>query len=475
MKRIITTLSMAVFMTVTSPGEICYVPHGRNLSGQGDRDGTLWSMEQCMAYAAEHASSVKQARWDVASATAERNEAFADFFPSVAAQLGTQFNWGRNIDPETNTYNDVTTFNNGYGIYASITLFDGGQTLNRYRQARSERERYLNTVEMKRDDSAMGAMMAFADAVYYHYSIKIAEERLNQSEEVLRLAKTQEELGIAGRPDVAQAEATVANDRYQLLHNRNLHSQAMLSLKSAMNLPLSMELLIDTAYMTDKSRMLLTGYDNMNQSAASSGTDNAESIFETALLTNPKSVDARMQVKSRKYAYDVAKGNMLPSISLNAGISTSYYKILGAGFPVPSFGEQFRNNRGEYVSATLSIPIFSNLRRLSAKNRAKYAYEQAKERLEDEQRKLHDEVMAAVRDREGYAMEVASLSSKTEADAEAYRLNLRKYEEGLLSLIDLQLSANTYYTSRVELLRTRMLYILKNKLVEYYKGNRLWM
>ncbi len=78
-------------------------------------------------------------------------------------------------------------------------------------------------------------------------------------------------------------------------------------------------------------------------------------------------------------------------------------------------------------------------------------------------------------DRNGYAMEILSLEAKKNADAEAYRLNKRKYEEGLLSLIDLQLSANTYFSSRVELLQKQMLYLLKEKLVDYYKGNKLWM
>lgn len=446
MKKLFAAISIAASLTASAQ--------------TGPESEMLWSMERCMAYAAEHASSVVQARWDVASATASRNEALADFFPSVSAQVGGQFSWGRNIDPETNTYNDVTTFNNGYGVYASMMLFDGGQTLNRYRRARSERQRQLNAVEMKRDDSAIAAMMAYADAFYYQNSIQIAEDRLRQSEGVLKLTRTQEELGIKGVPDVAQAEATVANDRYNLVHIQNMYSQAMLSLRSAMNIPTSEPLSIDTAAIA----VLPSGF----------GED-VESVYASALVTNPKAINARMAVKASKYAYNVAKGNMMPTISLNAGISTAYYKTLTAGYAATPFGEQFRNNRGEYVAATLSIPIFSNLSRLSNKNRAKYAYEQAKEQLGEEQRRLHDEIMSAVMDRDGYAAEISSLQAKTDADAEAYKLNTRKYEEGLLSLIDLQLSANTYFSSRVELLQKQMLYILKYKLVEYYKGNRLWM
>lgn len=422
---------------------------------------TCWTMEQCMAYAAEHSSAVRQAQWDLVSANASQSQALADFFPSISAQTGGQFSWGRNIDPETNTYNDVTTFNNGYGVYASLTVFDGGQTINRYRQARNEKKRFINAVEMQRDDSAIAAMMAFSDAFYYEHSIRIAEDRLRQSEGMLTLTTAQEKLGIKGAPDVAQAEATVANDIYSLVHQRNMYAQALLSLKSAMNFPVDEPLTIDTTYYTAVP--------------ATSLSQSAESIYSTALSTNPKALNARLLLTTSKYAYDITKGYMMPTISLNAGISTSYFKNLSGAYSVPKFADQFRNNRGEYISATLSIPIFEGLNRISSKNRAKYTYEQAKEQLNEENRRLHDEIASAVMDRDGYAAEIQSLQVKVKANAEAYRLNSRKYEEGLLSLIDLQLSANTYFSSRVELLQKHMLFILKDKLVDYYKGNRLWM
>lgn len=440
MRRIFTTIAIAIAFTASAQ--------------------ELWSLEKCMAYAADHASAVVQARWDVATANASRNQAIADFFPSVSAQIGSQFSWGRNIDPETNTYNNITNFNNGYGIYASLTLFDGGQTLNRYRRARSARERYLNALDMKRDDCAISAMMAFADVFYFQHSIRIAEEKLSQSENMLTLTTTQEELGMKGRPDVAQAEATVANDRYALVHQRNTLEQAKLTLMSAMNFPVGHPLDIDTTYTPASSICL---------------DDSTDSIYTIALSINPKLIEARSFMTSSKYTYDIAKGNLLPSLNINAGISTAYYKTLSAEYIVPSFRDQFLNNRGEYISVTLSIPIFDGLYRLTSKKQAKYAYEQAKENYREQQRRLHDDIASAVMDRDGYAKEIQALKAKVDADREAYRLNTRKYEEGLLSLIDLQLSANTYYSSKVELLQKHMLFILKDKLVDYYKGYKLWM
>ncbi len=416
-------------------------------------------MDECMAYAAEHASSVQKARWNVATATATRNEAFGNFFPSISAQVGSQFSWGRNIDPETNTYNNVTTFNNGYGLYASISLFDGGQTFNRYKQARVERQRNVNAVQMQRDDQAISTMLAYTDAAYYTASVKIAQDKLEQSLAMLALTQRQEELGIKSMPDVAQAQATVAADQYDMVHQSNLRDQSMLTLRSNMNFPLDEWLDVDTT---------------LTQNLPIAAAANAEDIYAYALTSNPRAIDAQMYVSTNKYAYRIAKGNMLPSISVSAGISTSYYKIITGDYASLSFRDQFKNNRGEYVSATLSIPIFSGLSRLSSVKRAKYALESAKVERDEQMRKLHDDITAAILDRDGYAMEIQSMQAKVESDMVAYNLNRRKYEEGLMSLIDLQLSANTYFKSRVDLLQKQMLYLLKAKLVDYYRGEPLY-
>ena len=419
-----------------------------------------WSMDECMDYAASHGAAVEQARWDLAAANADLTEAIGDFFPSVQAQVGAQFNWGRNIDPETNTYNNVTTFNNGYGIYASMMLFDGGQTFNRYRRARVDRQRSRNAVDLKRDDLAISAMMAYVDAVYYLNSMKIADDRLAASRDMLLLTERQEELGMKGRPDVAQARATVADDEYNRVRQENLYTQAMLTLRTSMNLPADMPLEVDSVAPSVTPEPVM---------------DDAEAVYSLAAATNPRALDADMAVRSSRYALRTAKGLYSPTISLSAGISTSYFKTITDGYTAPSFGDQFRNNRGEYVSATITIPLFSGMSRVASVRRASASLHKAESARDEQLRRLHDDIASAVADRRGYAMEILALEAKTDADLEAYTLNRRKFEEGLLSMIDLQISANTYYASRVSLLQKQMLYILKTKLVDYYKGEPLWM
>lgn len=421
------------------------------------------TMDECMAYAAEHSSAVSQARWDLVSAKADSDEAMADFFPSVSAQVGGQFAWGRNIDPETNTYNDVSTFNNNYAVGASMTVFDGGRTLNRYRHARSERARSLNAIELQQDDKAISTMMAYVDAVYYLKAISLASDRLEHSRAILTLTLRSAELGMKSRPEVAQAQATVAADEYDLVHQRNMYGQAMLALRSVMNYPAGEPLAVDTASV------------NIGLPAMPAGEEDIEYVFSISRSGNPRAIDAAMNVRSANYALNIAKGAFAPTISLNAGISTSFHKTMGQNYAVPAFGDQFLNNRGEYVSATISIPIFSKLNRMSSLKRAKASLAKAGEQQEQSLRQLHDEIASAIMDRDGYATEILALKTKTDADFEAYFLNRRKYEEGLMSLTDMQLSSDTYFASRLSLLQKQMLYVLKSKLVDYYKGNPLYM
>ena len=93
---------------------------------------------------------------------------------------------------------------------------------------------------------------------------------------------------------------------------------------------------------------------------------------------------------------------------------------------------------------------------------------------EESRRQWRDGISQAILDRDGYYSEVRQMRVKVKADSMAYHLNRRKYEEGMLSTFDLHTSAETLLESRIKLLQTQLLFTLKQKLVNYYKGEPLW-
>ena len=416
-----------------------------------------WSLDDCMKYAVKHATEVKREVVNVRQRKQDYQHAVAGFLPTVTGGVQGQYAWGRNIDPETNTYNNVTTFNNYYQLYAELNVFDGFATINALKQAKLSRDYSATAMRKIQDDRAIDVMQKYVDAAYAEASIQIASEKLNESKRMLAKMKRLYELGEKGRPDVVQMESQVAEDEYNLTHQENVAKQSLLALKSAMNFPVDEELKLE----------LKSGYKEVSESGV-----NYEIVYQGFQHISPDLKSAEYEVERARYDYKIAKGRLLPSLSLGGGISTNYYKNLSQKGQYDGFASQFRNNQGEYLALTLSIPIYNSDRWHSVK-KAHNDWQLAQVNLEETRRKLHDQIAQAVMDAEGYAKELHQMQKKVASDSLAYHMSSRKFEEGMLSTFDLHTAAQTLLESRIKELQMQMLLIIKQRLVAYYQGENL--
>ena len=415
-----------------------------------------WELDSCMAYAVEHATDVKREVVNARQRKQDYQKAVTDFLPSVAGGVQGQYAWGRNIDPETNTYNHVTTFNNYYQLYASLNVFDGFATINAFKQAKLARAYSTTAMQKVRDDKAIDVMQKFVDAAYAEASIQLASDKLAESKRLLGKMQRLYELGEKGRPDVVQMESQVAEDEYNLTHQKHVAQQSLLTLKSAMNFPVEEEL------------RLVTNGKQVNESFPI----NHETVYQNFLNASPDVKSAEYEVEKARYDYKIAKGRLLPSLSLSGGISTNFYRNLSQGGQYEGFASQFRNNRGEYLALTLSIPIYDNVAWHSVK-KARNDWQLAQVNLEETKRKLHDHIAQAVMDADGYAKELYQMNKKVASDSLAYYMSSRKFEEGMLSTFDLHTAAQTLLESRIKQLQMQMLLVIKQRLVDYYQGKNL--
>lgn len=422
----------------------------------GEPQAKTWELDSCMAYAVEHATDVKREVVNARQRKQDYQKAVTDFLPSVAGGVQGQYAWGRNIDPETNTYNHVTTFNNYYQLYASLNVFDGFATINAFKQAKLARAYSTTAMQKVRDDKAIDVMQKFVDAAYAEASIQIASDKLAESKRLLGKMQRLYELGEKGRPDVVQMESQVAEDEYNLTHQKHVAQQSLLTLKSAMNFPVEEEL------------RLVTNGKQVNEFFPI----NHETVYQNFLNASPDVKSAEYEVEKARYDYKIAKGRLLPSLSLSGGISTNFYRNLSQGGQYEGFASQFRNNRGEYLALTLSIPIYDNVAWHSVK-KARNDWQLAQVNLEETKRKLHDHIAQAVMDAEEYAKELEQMDKKVASDSLAYYMSSRKFEEGMLSTFDLHTAAQTLLESRIKQLQMQMLLVIKQRLVGYYQGKNL--
>lgn len=419
----------------------------------------VWTLDECMKYAVENSPKVKKQLHTSDTYKAEQLSAFGAFLPSLTASVGAQLNYGRSIDPQTNTYSNTSTFNNGYSLSASLPIFYGGRLINEWKLAKVNRLLGKQNIRQAEDELAINTMQAYIDVVFYQGTAKFAAEKLEESRRLLYKTQRQEELGLKGKADVAQIEAQVAADDYTLTHQENMYNTALLTLKEYMNLDAAAPLALDTTIAIEDIEIQ---------------PESASDIYAYAADNNPIAQQAALTLKNNKLQHLIAKGRLFPTISLSGGISTNYFENLSSGAAAPAaFKNQFKNNRGEYISLNVSIPIFDGFTNRTMIRRARNNMRIAAEQQTETLRQLQITIEKAVADRDGYLKEMIQMQKQVKSNQLAYQLTLRKFEEGLMSSLDLQTSANLLIESKVNLLQRSLLYLVKTRQVDYYKGGEL--
>ena len=425
------------------------------------------SLHDCMAYAISNSTKMRIQQAAIGDAQISRRDAaLALFTPQINANTYAYYNFGRSIDPQTNTYFNTTSFHNNYGVSAGYDLFDGFKAVNNLKISKTGLLIAGSQEKQVEADICLAVMEAYYNVVYYKRLVDVYEEQVSVAEQALTKARRQEELGQKGHADVIQMEADLADREYDLINTRNQYESQKMTLADLMFWPVGEELEIDFSIPLRSSRN-----DNslvISSEAAGEVEKSADSIVTFALDHNPAVQIASWQALNAKRELNTARWQTLPSVGVYAGWSTSYYTYQGSS--TAPFQDQFRNNGGEYVELSVSIPLWNRLNKQSTISRKRHAFEKASAELDQKRRDIESEVRRAVRDRDGAATAYEQACHKAEVQSEAYTLNLKKLEQGLISPLEFQTANNNYLKAQADEMNSLFKYLIKHAVVRYYNG-----
>jgi len=337
------------------------------------------TLNDCLVYVRDHAPRNLVNGIEVRQAAMDTRLAASDLMPSVGLSSSGSLSFGRNIDPETNTYDNRKTLYTGFGLSMSLPLFDGLVSVNNLKAAKAGRLRREEAARLAEDNLSLEVIRSFYNVSYCKAMVAQMEEQLERDQKNLEATQLGLELGTKSGADVAEIEAIVASDRYELTNQQGLLSKAYLKLRSDMGMePDGGELeLVEEEY----------------EGAADAG-------FE-----HPRVAEARLGLKQSRYSLRAAKGAFSPVIYLNAGVSTSYYKIYGQDYLNRRFSQQWRDNMGQYVGFSVSFPVFTGLSRINRLNKARlevrrqeYLLQEARQETEREKAEARLDLEAATRE-----------------------------------------------------------------------------
>ncbi|WP_251622001.1 TolC family protein [Odoribacter lunatus] len=423
------------------------------LSLSSNAQSSKWTLQECINYGIEQSLSMERQLLNNEIDKTHLRDAYLDFLPSVSGSSSIGYNFGRSIG-ENNTYINTRIMANSYSLGASLNLFSGFTAINTLRYRKVSKLKGIKDSEKRANDIAINIMQAFYDLAYVEGLIEISKEQLENAQLQLKKTQRQYELGIKPKSDLFDLQAQVAESEYSLISNQNKKSTALVTLKQIMNYQADEELEINASTLSS----ILPENESIN----------TEQLFNQAVEQLPEINSAQFAIKTARLNWYIYKGQLLPSFSMSGNLNTSYYDTQNN-----SFSKQFKDNLGKSFGFSVNIPIFNGLYRHSNITRAKYQMKDAEYAYQETMQNAYKEIELAVLELQAVTQEYNMAIKKLNFSELSYQANKKKYEQGLVTIMDVNTSDNNLRQAKLDLLKAKLTYGIKKKMVSFYQGTPL--
>ena len=419
------------------------------------QDTAVMTLRDCVRYALSHSAEVRVLQADLGDAQlARRNAILNAFTPEIDANTYAYSNFGRSIDPETNIYSNTTSFHNGYSLSAGITLFNGFRAINNMKITKIAEATGVTRIQQTEDKITLATIEAYCNVLYFTELSRTVQAQMETAETALRLAQRQKDLGQKSQADVLQMEAELSDRKYKYIVCENQLQNAYITLKDIMLFPTEQSFSVTDV---EADTMLSDAVHTMEVSRA------ADRLPAVIIAENERQT-ARLALKT-------ARWQLLPSLSLNGGWSSTYFTYPGrTDYVTAPYGQQIANNGGEYVQLSLNIPIYNRLSRQTEIARRRNDCDRAEARYAQARQTVEAEIHRAIADRDGAAAALQQAEQHSALQQQLYAMSVRQFEQGLISALDYQTVADNHLTAVADLLNARLQLFLKTWVVRYYLG-----
>lgn len=419
-----------------------------------------WTLNQCINYALKNNLKLQESEMNAELARLSYHQSLWNMLPSVSGGSDAGKNFGRSVDPATNSYVNTAFFNNSYYLGASVDLFRGFIYQNQVRYSQFKKEASENNKINANDDLAFSVMNAFFSVLYFEELMKIANEQKALSELNVKKMQILVESGLKSPADLLEVKANFEKEELFCIQTANNLSTSIISLKKAMNLP-----------PDHQAKLLMPEPDSDTSLPAL----DLQELFRRHTEWSPYIRSFEQEWKASEKNVSISKGGFSPSIRLQATYNTGFYETnRDASNQVINFRDQINNNQRQFLGATLTVPLFSKNSVRHNYQTAKIEAAQARTRLELARQTLLYEMESNFNDLTASAREIKQADRQAEADQLAYQAAQKKFDQGMINAIELYTTKNRLGNAQAQLLHARLTYAVKKRVLEFYKGNRFW-
>ena len=442
-----------------------------------------WSLMRCIEYAQQNNLQVKQAELNARLSSNVLLQSRAEILPSLNFGASQNYSYGNSVDPFTQEFKEDNFTSTNLGISSSVSLFKGLQNFNTIQQNQLNLKASLQDVERIKNDISLNIASAYLQILFNYELVDISNSQLETTNKQVERTKKLVEAGSIARGNLLEIESQLAQEELQLVNAQNQFTISYLTLTQLLDLDSIGNFVIERPEISEveEEEIQLT----VNQ------------IYREAKNVLPQIKGEEYRLKSSEKQLELARGYLLPNLSLNANYGSGYSDarfryIYGdpteteigytsAGDQVfsmispssvedYSFSDQINDNKSLSLSFNLSIPIFNRYQIKTAMDNAKINVLQSQNQYQLVNDQLYKDIQQA------HANAVASLkkhksSSKTvQSTEEAFRYTEQKFEVGNVNSVDYAIAKTNLLRARSDKLQAKYEYMFSIKILDFYMG-----
>ncbi len=443
----------------------------------------IYTLQECVELALSQSMEVRRAELTLAQTAGLEKVQKLSFLPTVSANAGHIYNFGRSIDRVTNTFSLGTIQNNSFSLNTQVTLYNGLQNQHNYDAAQLNTTAAQNNLAMVKNNIGLQMANLFLQNILAAENIKIAQNQIAQTKNQLELITKRYQAGAIDQGQVFSLDAQLSNDTYNLILAENNFKS------SEMNIKLLLQLKLEDAIILKLS-------DTLNEKKLNMLS--ANQIYENALKL-PQILQAEAQLKSSEMLYKVSLGARAPSITAFGNLNTVYSEsaksiqnvrdeVVPIGFVNNTadlvstvrkngdivntpFNDQINNNFGQSIGVQANIPIFTGGAIKNNIVNAENNLSLTKLNLENAKLQLYNDIATAVNNYEAALANLNAAQANENAQKQTLDFANQRFNAGLIGFYDFANSRTLYIASQTNVQSAKYTFLFRKIVINFYQNN----
>lgn len=448
------------------------------------------SLQEAVDIALKNNIQVKQSELQIRNAQLTFQQAKNNQLPTVSGSVNESFNFGRSLDPFTNSFASKNINYNSLGVNSNVMIFNGYVLKSTIAQ---------NDLLLKASEFDLQAMKESISlqVVLAYLNILNAEDQLSIAQSQTAITKLQIErtdklvkAGSLPQSNVFDLKAQLASEETTVINNESTLALAKLSLLQLMN---------DTT-ISDVSLTRIS----VPIPSKESYDVSLNSIFQTAEGSQPLVKASDIRIKSAEKSIDIAKAGFLPTLSgfaswganqSNAqkkyvidGTTSTYLGTVnfnGQDYPLNvqqakaveagtvGYFDQLSNSSNYSFGLNASIPIFTRYNNRTRVAQAKVQKLNAEFEAQKTRQTLRQNIETAYTNMNNAAKRYDALTVQVSALEESYRAAESRFNAGAIDYVSYSLQKTNLDKAKANLAQAKYDYVFRTKILDYYQNKPL--